>query len=111
MAGELLRIKMLKVPFNYEPRRNAVAVIRELGAYPVGHGPGKVTPDMAQAAIDAGYAQRFNPRGKAAETLRQEQASEEADAAADEGSANRVDHEDLADDDRPDDRPPVDDAG
>jgi hypothetical protein len=109
--ADLLRIKMLKVPFNYEPRRNAVAVIREMGAYPVGHGPGKVTPEMAQAAIDAGYAQRFNPRGKAAETLRQEQASEEADAAADTRESDRVDQPDHVDHDRPDDQRPDDDAG
>lgn len=108
---ELQRIKLTRAPFNYKwPGMSRTSVIRQTGAYPVGYGKGEVHPDIASAAIEEGYAQRFNPRGKAAKTSRQEQASKEADAA-DTRESDRVDQPDHADNDRTDDLPPVADAG
>lgn len=108
--SELLRIKMTRVPFNYVWPNRSVTVARDLGPILVGHGRGQMHPTMAQAALDEGYAQRFNPRGRAATTTREEIAKVEADAP-DTRQPDRMDREDLADDDRADDLSSDDDAG
>jgi hypothetical protein len=108
--SDLLRVKMTRVPFRHTWPNRSVSVVRELGPVLVGHGRGQMHPDMAEAAIAEGYAQRFNPRGKAATTVRQEIAKAEADAA-DTRQPDRMDREDHAHDDRPDDQPTNDLAG
>lgn len=48
------RIRMIKVPFNYEWPNRSVSVIRELG-------PINVLAPIADAAIARGYAEEFDP--------------------------------------------------
>lgn len=109
--SDLLQIKVTRVPFNHRWRDRSVSVIREKGTYPVGHARGFVHPDMAQAAIEQGYAQRFNPRGRHATTMREEIAKAEVNDPADTRESDQLDREDMADDDRPDDQRTDDPAG
>lgn len=104
--SELQRIKVTRVPFNYEwPHTRQMSVIRELGAAMVGFGKNEVHPDIAEAAIKAGYAQPFNPRSP------KRAASGKKPDAADEGQSDSLGDGDLSQDDRPGDQPSDDAAG
>lgn len=108
MAGERIRIK--RAPFNHRWPDRSFSVIREVGTFPVGYGVGEVHPDMAEAAITGGYAQRIKARGRRKATTGAQSASQDGDAA-DTRQPDRVDREDMAAPDRADRGPPLDDAG
>lgn len=85
-----VRVRMLRVPFNYHwPRSASVSVVRELG-------PCSLDAPIAEAAIKGGYAEPFDPvpaAKKAPQRRRRSTAADEpngeAEVAADgEGGAD-----------------------
>ena len=93
-----IRVKMTRVPFNYKwPRSQTVSVVRELG-------PCMLDAPIAQAALDGGYAEPFDPKPAAqkAPTRRRSTSAKPkakvAGDAADTGKSADMDREGLAGD-------------
>jgi hypothetical protein len=107
------RIQIVKAPFNYRwPNRARVSVVRQIGIYPVGDDPGHISPDVAAAALEQGYAGPFDPAPAKRATTPRRRATRKADAAtSDTGSSDRVGPAGVLPHVGPDDRAPVDDAG
>lgn len=107
------RIQIVKAPFNYRwPNRARVSVVRQTGIYPVGDGEGHVAADVAQAALEQGYAVPFNPAPAKKATTPRRRATRKADAAtSDTGKTDRVGPAGILPHGGPVDSAPVDDAG
>lgn len=107
---EKIRVRMVRVPFNYHwPRAAKVSVVRDLG-------PALLDKAIAEAAIEDGAAVPFDPKASAAPATKAAPArrraakpastkAEDSDKvegdAADESQSDRMDQQSDADDDRP----------
>lgn len=106
--SDLVRIKLARVPFNWRiPGTASVRVIRAEGVYLVGDGRGMIPAAMAEAAIEAGYAQSFNPRPATAKR----QPAKGRSRAAKPREPDRVDRANLAVPDRANGGAALPDAG
>jgi hypothetical protein len=115
IMASIRRIRMIRVPFNYDHGRARVSVVRQAGVYPVGHGKGEIDPDIAAAALAEGAAEEFDPApAKKAparrSTAKASPANVKADAA-DTGKSADMDREGLAGDGGTADQSAMDDAG
>lgn len=107
-----VRVRMTRVPFNYKwPRSQTVSVVRELG-------PCMLDEPIAEAAIEGGYAEPFDPKpvAKKAPARRSRSTAAKPKAkvasdAADKGKSADMDREGLAGDGGTADQSPMADAG
>lgn len=105
-----IRVKMLKAPFNYKwPGRSKISCVRGLG-------PMMLDKTIAEAAIEQGYAEPFDPaknarKPAARRTTAKAGSAKSAVDATDKRQPARMDRTDMARDDRAESDAPVVDAG